>query len=171
VRLADAISQAIDTEVLYPFMGTTDGNTLRGGVILDSAGNLYGTTEGGGTGNCYILGCGVVFEVDPTGHETVLYTFTGGSDGDVPEAGVIRDAAGNLYGTTVGGGAAGAGVVFKVTPGAASAQPSSAGPLQRWPFAERPMGLACSPLVPKHQMGCPSPVLSKETWNGRVTTH
>jgi len=55
-----------------------------------------------------------VFKVDPTGHETVLYSFTGGNDGNSPSAGVIRDPAGNLYGTTSGGGAGDRGVVFKV---------------------------------------------------------
>jgi uncharacterized repeat protein (TIGR03803 family) len=71
---------------------------LYGGVIRDSVGNLYGTAFGG-TG-----GVGVVFKVDTSGNETVLYTFTGGADGAVPESGVIRDSAGNLYGTTSGGG-------------------------------------------------------------------
>ena len=61
-------------------------------------------------------GCGVVFKLDPAGQETVLYTFTGGADGALPTAGVIRDAAGNLCGTTQSGGPANAGVVFKVTP-------------------------------------------------------
>jgi uncharacterized repeat protein (TIGR03803 family) len=103
--------------VLYGFQGTTDGNTARGGVVLDSAGNVYGTTEGGGTGSCYIDGCGVVFVVTPAGQETVLYTFTGGTGGDIPEAGVTLDSTGNVYGTTVSGGAAGGGVVYKL-PGA-----------------------------------------------------
>src|ERR1035437_3973399 len=71
--------------------------TLR--YALDDAAYL------GGTANA-----GVVFKVDTSGTETVLYSFTGGADGDYPEAGVIRDSAGNLYGTTIGGGAAGYGV-------------------------------------------------------------
>jgi uncharacterized repeat protein (TIGR03803 family) len=96
--------------VLYAFQGTTDGNGVRGNVVLDSAGNVYGTAEFGGA-----FGSGVVFEVSPTGHETVLYSF-GGVFGMFPFAGVIRDAAGNLYGTTAFGGAAGAGVVYKITP-------------------------------------------------------
>ena len=70
------------------------------GVIRDSAGNLYGTTNGGGASNA-----GVVFKMDTSGNETVLYSFTGGADGGNPLAGVIRDSAGNLYGTTNGGGA------------------------------------------------------------------
>src|ERR1022692_438260 len=59
-------------------------------------------------------GWGIVYKVDPAGHETVLYSFTGGADGGYPEAGVILDSAGNLYGTTVNGGIAGLGVVYKV---------------------------------------------------------
>ena len=97
--------------VLYTFTGGADGGGPYGAPILDSEGNLYGTTYQGGASNA-----GVVFKVDPTDHETVLYTFTGGNDGGYPSAGVIRDSAGNLYGTTSGGGASGAGVVFKVDP-------------------------------------------------------
>ncbi len=70
------------------------------GVIGDSAGNLYGTTSAGGAANA-----GVVYKLDKSsGHETVLYSFTGGADGDEPLAGLIRDPAGNLYGTTTFGG-------------------------------------------------------------------
>ncbi len=59
---------------------------------------------------------GVVFKLDTTGQETVLYSFTGGADGGNPSSGVIRDAAGNLYGTTSNGGKGFTGVVFKLTP-------------------------------------------------------
>jgi uncharacterized repeat protein (TIGR03803 family) len=104
--------------VVYPFTGFADGGGPLGTLIFD-LGNIYGVTQYGGQGPCPFFGCGVVFELDPTGHETVLYRFTGGSDGSEPLAGVIRDSAGNLYGTTVFGGAAGEGVVYKVTPGAA----------------------------------------------------
>jgi uncharacterized repeat protein (TIGR03803 family) len=87
------------------------------GVIGDGAGNLYGTTSAGGT-----LGAGVVYKLDAAGHETVLYSFTNGADGGVPTAGVIRDSAGNLYGTAAGGGITtgvcapylGCGVVFRL---------------------------------------------------------
>ena len=82
-----------------------------GSSVRDSAGNLYGTTAYGGT-----YGGGVVFKVDTTGAETVLYSFTGGADGANPYAGLLRDSAGNLYGTTTAGGAYGGGVVFKITP-------------------------------------------------------
>ena len=101
--------------VLYTFTGGADGGAPYAGVILDSAGNLYGTTQHGGGAQCGIYhGCGVVFKLDPTGHETVLHSFTGGADGSLPIAGVILDAAGNLYGTTSAGGTANAGVVFKL---------------------------------------------------------
>jgi len=95
--------------VLYNFTGGADGGFPLGGLIRDSAGNLYGTTNGGGAS-----GAGVVFKLDTSGNETVLYNFTGGADGGFPLGGLIRGSAGNLYGTTNGGGASGAGVVFKV---------------------------------------------------------
>ena len=95
--------------VLYSFTGGTDGGSPLGSIIADSAGNFYGTTNGGGA-----AGAGVVFKVDGSGTETVLYSFTGGADGAFPLAGLIRDPAGNFYGTTSGGGASGAGVVFKI---------------------------------------------------------
>src|SRR5260370_41536905 len=85
-------------KVLYNFNGGSDGAEPTAGLISDSAGNLYGTTMHGGPANA-----GTVFKLDPTGIETVLYSFAGfanGSDGENPKAGVIRDAGGNLYGTT-----------------------------------------------------------------------
>jgi uncharacterized repeat protein (TIGR03803 family) len=106
--------------VLYTFTGGADGGTPYAGVIRDSAGNLYGTTGRGGTATCPLnylgpAGCGVVYKVDTTGHETVLYTFSGGADGGSPYgAGLTRDPAGNLYGTTEFGGTASVGVVFKL---------------------------------------------------------
>src|ERR1022692_3047842 len=95
--------------VLYSFTGGADGGYPYAGVIRDSDGNLYGTTYYGGGANA-----GVVYKLDTTGHETVLYSFTGGADGGAPFAGVIRDPAGNLYGTTYFGGTANAGVVYKL---------------------------------------------------------
>ena len=95
--------------VLYSFTGGADGATPVADVKRDSAGNLYGTTAGGGT-----YGAGVVFQLDATGAYTVRYTFTGGADGANPYARLVRDSAGNLYGTTVNGGAYGYGVVFKL---------------------------------------------------------
>ena len=111
--------------VLYSFTGGSDGKWPQGRLVMDSAGNLYGTTYGGGIMNCDggLHGCGVVFKLAPTGTETVLYSFTGGADGASPEAGLVRDGGGNLYGTTYAGGeancplngSAGCGVVFKVS--------------------------------------------------------
>jgi uncharacterized repeat protein (TIGR03803 family) len=100
-----------EMKVLHSFQGGTDGANPYSGVALDSAGNLYGTTYGGGAANA-----GVVYKVDATGHETVLYSFTGGADGANPYAGVVPDSAGNLYGTTYNGGGSKAGVVYKVSP-------------------------------------------------------
>jgi uncharacterized repeat protein (TIGR03803 family) len=113
--------------VLFNFTGGTDGGHPEGGLLRDSAGNLYGTTQDGGDLNCFITrgsgGCGVVFKLDPLGHETVLHSFSG-ADGGKPDASLIRDAAGNLYGTTEDGGnlqctlgsGQGCGVVFKLSP-------------------------------------------------------
>jgi len=102
--------------VLYTFTGFSDGGGSRSNLVFDSAGNLYGTTQFGGIGTCYPYGCGVLFELNPSGQQTVLYSFSGGSDGGEPGTGLIRDAAGNLYGTTSYGGPTGAGVVYKVMP-------------------------------------------------------
>jgi uncharacterized repeat protein (TIGR03803 family) len=95
--------------VLYSFTGSNDGGEPFAGLVLDAKGNLYGTTPQGGSSLA-----GTVFRVDPTGKETVLYNFTGSNDGGPPQAGVIRDSHGNLYGTTYLGGTGGAGTVFKV---------------------------------------------------------
>ncbi|MGE5206863.1 MAG: choice-of-anchor tandem repeat GloVer-containing protein [Chlamydiota bacterium] len=97
--------------VLYNFAGNSDGANPSAGLARDPQGNLYGTTYSGGAS-----GYGTVFKVAPTGTETVLYSFTGGSDGANPTWGLIRDPQGNLYGTTYSGGASGYGTVFKVTP-------------------------------------------------------
>jgi uncharacterized repeat protein (TIGR03803 family) len=93
--------------VLYSFTGGADGSSPNG-LILDPAGNLYGTTTNGGAS-----GFGVVYKLDTSGNETVLYSFTGGADGANPNN-VIRDWKGNFYGTAAAGGAFGAGVVFKI---------------------------------------------------------
>jgi hypothetical protein len=99
-----------------------------GQLVLDAAGNLYGTTYVGGNLNyCNGLGCGTVFKMSPTSdgewEETVLHSFTGGQDGGNPYAGLVSDGKGNFYGTTLRGGdvtgncgALGCGVVFKLAP-------------------------------------------------------
>jgi uncharacterized repeat protein (TIGR03803 family) len=102
-----AAAQQVTT--LYSFTGS-DGANPSAGLIADAAGNLYGTTAGGGAS-----GQGTVFQLDPSGNPTVLYSFTG-SDGSHPRAVLNADAAGNLYGTTISGGAQDAGTVFQLTP-------------------------------------------------------
>jgi uncharacterized repeat protein (TIGR02543 family) len=109
--------------VLHSFGNGTDGAYAYAGLIFDAAGNLYGTTSGGGA-----YDGGTVFELTPTAGggwtETVLYSFGNGTDGNGPSwAGLIFDAAGNLYGTTQGGGvytscnsSNGCGTVFELTP-------------------------------------------------------
>ena len=101
--------------------GRMNGYAPSDSLIVDQAGNLYGTTVYGGTNNCSRTGCGVVFKLAPNSGgswtESVLYRFAGGNDGANPYAGLILDAAGNLYGTTSSGGANGfGGTVFKLTP-------------------------------------------------------
>jgi uncharacterized repeat protein (TIGR03803 family) len=109
--------------VLYRFTGGADGSAPEANPILDAAGNLYGTTYAGGEPTCSlfpIYGCGTVWKLDTAGNLTVLYTFTGGTDGAVPDAGLVMDPSGNLYGTTIWGGnlscgaSSGCGVVFEI---------------------------------------------------------
>jgi len=94
----------------------TDGEEPITGLIQDSAGNLYGTTAFGGNSNsgCGAFGCGVVFELNSKGQETVSYKFKKPPDGDEPESILARDSAGNLYGVTQSGGKPGAGTIFKI---------------------------------------------------------
>jgi uncharacterized repeat protein (TIGR03803 family) len=107
-----------DEAVLHSFLKGGLGYSANG-VILDGQGTLFGTTYGGGNSGCFENGCGVVFKLDAAGKETVLYSFTGGTDGGAPSS-IVRDPAGNLYGTTVGGGdltcnsGYGCGTVFKL---------------------------------------------------------
>ncbi len=117
-------------QVLHGFGGGSDGLDPSSGLILDAAGNLYGTTVYGGTYNSCVGGtdyyCGTVYELTPTAGggwtERVLHSFGNGTDGAYAGGGVILDAAGNLYGTTVEGGTGncdpygGCGTVFEMTP-------------------------------------------------------
>ena len=112
--LAPGAWAASKYKTLHRFRGK-DGRQLEAGVILDAAGNLYGTTYGGGPAY------GIVFRLTPKSDgswsETVLYNFQSGFDGSLPAASLIFDAAGNLYGTTSeGGGACYCGAVFKLAP-------------------------------------------------------
>src|SRR6266404_3830563 len=100
--------------VLYAFTGGADGAGPVAGVIQAADGNFYGTTAHGGASNA-----GTVFQLTPAGALTVLYAFTGGTDGAIPYAGLIQGTDGNFYGTTVSGGTSNAGTVFQLTPAGA----------------------------------------------------
>jgi uncharacterized repeat protein (TIGR03803 family) len=109
-------AQAQTYTVLHAFTAGSDG-AVPGPLIRDAQGNLYGTTRFGGITSCGEDTCGTVFKVDSAGKETVLYGFQGGSNGSNPVAGLVRDAKGNLFGTTQGNGFIGGdSVVFKVDP-------------------------------------------------------
>jgi uncharacterized repeat protein (TIGR03803 family) len=111
--------------VLYAFDGGEDGAFPSGNLVFDAAGNLYGTTGGGGNSAC---SCGTVFELSPPASpggswtESTIYTFKGGNDGAFPSAGLVFDPAGNMYGTTTAGGSTetctrnrGCGTVFELS--------------------------------------------------------
>ena len=124
--------------VLYVFKGhaQNDGATPEGGLVIDQAGNLYGTTGYGGSGPCLLLGgavgCGTVYELSPPAKqgdpwtETVIYSFQGGKDGYVASGDLVFDKAGNLYGATLFGGGKGTtcdslyggqcGTIFRLNP-------------------------------------------------------
>ena len=114
------LSPGWNKSVLYSFSGASNGSSADGanpyaGLVFDGAGNLYGTTLFGGP-----TGSGTVFQLTPNPDESwtesIICGFQGGVDGNNPYAGVIFDPAGNLYGTTAGGGPGGYGTVFKLTP-------------------------------------------------------
>lgn len=104
--------------VLYSFCKKAfcaDGSTPWSGVVIDKGGNLYGTTELGGSQGCGGNGCGVVFKLTPDGSETVLHTFgTNEADGTNPYGGLTLSGS-DVYGTTSTGGAYKSGTVFRVT--------------------------------------------------------
>jgi uncharacterized repeat protein (TIGR03803 family) len=109
------VTPAGTEKVLYSFTGKADGNLPYGGLVRDAAGNLYGTTYYGGSSNACASGCGVVFEVTPTGTERVLHNFTGEPDGWCTSNGALLLVGSNLYGVTGCGGTYNKGIVFKVT--------------------------------------------------------
>ncbi len=123
-----SMAGAATKKTLYAF-GSRHGAHPLGTLVLDTAGNLYGTTEVGGILTCGpdgTGGCGTVFQLAPQPGGTwklhTLHNFAGGTDGALPYAGVILDAAGNLYGTTAAGGyvknaSFGYGTVFELSPG------------------------------------------------------
>jgi uncharacterized repeat protein (TIGR03803 family) len=98
-----------DLTLLHAF-GGADGYYPNAGLVLDASGNVYGTTIWGGA-----YGCGVVFKVTAAGQESVEYSFAGSADGEYPNAGLVQDAEGNLYGTANQGGAYNYGTIFKIT--------------------------------------------------------
>ncbi len=97
--------------VLYSFGNGNNGKYPNGGLLMDASGNLYGTTERGGTNNF-----GTVFKITSSGVESVLHSFGKGNDGVLPNGGMLMDASGTLYGTTSVGGTVNSGTVFKITP-------------------------------------------------------
>jgi uncharacterized repeat protein (TIGR03803 family) len=106
--------------VLHSFGSLGDGFSSYAGLIMDTTGNLYGTTSNGYCPGGTSQGCGTVFQVTPSGTETVLYRFCSQqycTDGAQPQAGLVMDAVGNLYGTTyAGGNNSKTGTVYKLTP-------------------------------------------------------
>jgi|SRR5208282_1628764 uncharacterized repeat protein (TIGR03803 family) len=106
-------AQAQTLTVLYSFTGSSDGGDPYAGLLRDAAGNLYGTTEFGGSSND-----GVVFKISKTGKETVLHSFTGGVDdgGEPLYSSFYMDAKGNLYNVASQGGTSGEGVLYKLSP-------------------------------------------------------
>lgn len=117
---AGSARAASTTQVIYSFNGGNDGEYADTDLVMDSAGNIYGTTVQGG-----LHSSGTVFRLSPSGNgwtHTVLYSFTGGADGGEPYKGVTLDGKGNIYGTAGVGGLyvgpcidTGCGVVFKLT--------------------------------------------------------
>ncbi|HXJ95374.1 MAG TPA: choice-of-anchor tandem repeat GloVer-containing protein [Terriglobia bacterium] len=103
-------AQGPSYSVVYSFQCEPDGQWPSRDLIADSAGNLYGTTQNGGTS-----GGGTVFKVSVDGTETVLHAFAVQPDGAEPAAGLVMDSAGNLYGTTFYGGARENGTVFEIS--------------------------------------------------------
>ena len=117
--LPAAYGQQSKFSVVHAFAGGTDGALPIGPLFVNQAGNVYGTTLLGGdltsaTCTSGSAGCGVIFHVTPAGAETVLYSLTGGADGDGTTSGVIQDSSGNLYGTTYSGGTTANGEIFKL---------------------------------------------------------
>lgn len=121
ITLTLALNAQAQTEtMLYSFVGGTDGSYPYGGLVADSAGNLYGTTQfGGDLGFCKGVGCGTIFELSPNGQggwtKNVLHNFIS-TDGAYPMGGLILDGSGSLYGTTENGGASDDGVAFRLSP-------------------------------------------------------
>jgi uncharacterized repeat protein (TIGR03803 family) len=114
-EVAESPEGSANFRLLHALRGGKDVSTPVGNIVFDAAGNLYGAATGGGANNL-----GGIFKLSPAEEgnwtETVIHSFAGGSDGEVPQAGLTIDAAGNLYGTTSLGGANGLGLVFELSP-------------------------------------------------------
>ncbi len=112
--------------ILYTFQGRSDGSEPASTLLIDGNGDLFGTTEVGGSFNgsdCEGEGCGTVFELEPGGKKIPLYAFQGDGDGQFPTGALVADKNGNLYGTTSEGGvdncpngSSGCGTVFEIAP-------------------------------------------------------
>jgi uncharacterized repeat protein (TIGR03803 family) len=115
---ATGLTQTATLTTLYSFVGApTDGASPQAGLVQTTKGDVYGTTEAGGK-NGAAPGDGTVFKITAGGKETPIYSFcsqSGCADGAAPTAGLIQATDGDLYGTTVQGGANGVGTVFKIT--------------------------------------------------------
>lgn len=111
------VDQQGQETILHRFRGGTDGAQPRDGLVMDAAGNLYGTTWSGGA-----FDAGTVYKLNTNGQHSVLHSFNGRSGGALPASGLVIDSQGSLYGTTVYGGnlnkcqSSGCGVLFKITP-------------------------------------------------------
>ncbi len=114
------LDQTGNLELLYKFTGGSDGGNPIGPLVQDADGNFYGVAQSGGKLSCseqFLFpgaGCGVVFKLSKSGTLTVLHTFKGGLDGAIPQAGLLLDADGNLYGTALSGGKTEHGTVFRI---------------------------------------------------------
>ena len=115
-QLSPAAAGRWNEKVLYSFRGGEDGQNSISNLVIDAAGNLYGTTSEGGAG----CGCGTIFKLAPgakgTWTESVVHSFGGPPDGAFPYNGMVADSAGNFYGATVHGGTDGEGSIYKFTP-------------------------------------------------------
>jgi len=105
------LSKTGQETLLHRFAAKADGAFPTSTLVLDAQGSLYGTTTSAGRSKCH---CGTVFKLNSKGSFTVLYAFKGGNDGDSPQAGLVRDAKGNLYGATYFGNPNNTGTIFKL---------------------------------------------------------
>lgn len=120
---AFTLASAQTFQVLHTFQGPDGAGPQAAPVIVDRAGDIYGTTDVGGAGNCRSMGCGTAFVLNKSGKEIALHSFRG-PDGAFPEAGLLRDSRGNIFGTTDSGGSesgacggeGGCGVAFRFSP-------------------------------------------------------